>query len=62
MIVDEQRLPFPQNGRPITTGHAASGEPVSQSECQQQPPEGEDELPIAFVPPPIMLTRVFPGL
>jgi hypothetical protein len=61
MIVDEQRFRFPQNGWPITVGDAGSGRPFPQSE-QNRSPEAEDEPPIVFVPPPVTLTRVFPGL
>ena len=61
MIVDEQRTPFPQSGRPTTTGQAGSVEPLFPPE-QSRSAEAEDEPPIAFVPPPVMITRVFPGL
>ncbi len=61
MIVEEQRLPLPQSGRPMTTGVARSGEPPFPPE-QGRSPEARDEPPIAFVPPPVTLTRIFPGL
>jgi hypothetical protein len=61
MIVDEQRFRFPQNGRRMTVGDDGSGERLSPPE-QNRSPEQQDEPPIAFVPPPVMITRVFPGL
>jgi hypothetical protein len=61
MIVDAQRLPLPQSGRSMTTGVARSDEPLFPPE-QNRPPEAQDERPIALVPPPVMLARIFPGL
>lgn len=61
MIVDEQRFRFAQNGRAMTVGDPGSGQPLSQLE-QNRSPDAEDKPPIVFVPPPVMITRVFPGL
>ena len=62
MIVDEQMPRFPKNGQSMATGKAGSGQALSPPEYKQIPPRAEDEPALALVSPPVMLTRVFPGL
>ena len=62
MIVDEQMPRFPQNGQALATGKAGPGQALSPPEYNQIPRRAEDEPALALVPPPVMLTRVFPGL
>src|SRR5436305_5946830 len=62
MTVEKPKLPFPNRAWPMVGGRAATGEPSSQSGDPLDTPDNHDEMAIPFVPRPVSLTRVFPGL
>jgi hypothetical protein len=62
MIVDEATLLFPTDARPMVGGRIDTGQSLPQTRQPAKTLDAKDELPMAFVPPPVALTRVFPGL
>ena len=62
MTVDEELLPYRNRPRPMVEGRMGASAPLSRSADKCPTRNTEDEVAIAFVPPPVSLTRVFPGL
>jgi|tagenome__1003787_1003787.scaffolds.fasta_scaffold20842551_3 hypothetical protein len=62
MTVDELLLPYWNRARPQTAGSTEPAARRSPPADANPTTDTQDEMPVAFVPPPVSITRVFPGL